>query len=326
MYKPADMALWRGPVHEEAITPTYRWDQKIQSWDQQRDLKHATVLLGFASDEGVRRNKGRLGARDGPRAIRRAIANMAYFQDQPCFDAGDVLCNGQNLEQAQILLAEKVTQILQFQGFPIVLGGGHEVAWGSFLGLVQHLEKTDSKRRIGIVNFDAHLDLRNPEPQANSGSAFRQIAHWCESSNRPFNYLVFGINPAANTQPLFEFAKQHQVVWFEDAFCSLERMSNLKKTLASLMKKIDVLYLTVCLDVFPASVAPGVSAPSALGVEPIVIIQLIKILKQLCNEQKVKFMMADIAEMNPQYDQAGITARLAARLVHEFVAQPMAKW
>ena len=40
-------------------------------------------LIGFACDEGVRRNGGRVGAKDGPRAIRAALANLAWHQDVP---------------------------------------------------------------------------------------------------------------------------------------------------------------------------------------------------------------------------------------------------
>ncbi len=42
------------------------------------DAEAASVLLGFASDEGVRRNQGRQGARHGPPALRRALANLAW--------------------------------------------------------------------------------------------------------------------------------------------------------------------------------------------------------------------------------------------------------
>ncbi len=50
-------------------------------------------------------------------------------------------------------------------------GGGHEVAWASFQGLVEHLHKakhlnkiqSEYNPKIGIVNFDAHFDLREFE-------------------------------------------------------------------------------------------------------------------------------------------------------------------
>ena len=73
------------------------------------------------------------------------------------------------------------------------------------------------------------------------------------------------------------------------------------------------------MDVFPAHVSPGVSAPSALGIDPVVVIKLIQHLKMLCPLHKVQWRISDIAELNPLYDQDGRTARLAARLLHELI-------
>src|SRR3954466_10555311 len=40
------------------------------------------VILGFASDEGVRRNKGRVGAAAAPAAIRAALGPLAFHPDR----------------------------------------------------------------------------------------------------------------------------------------------------------------------------------------------------------------------------------------------------
>ena len=40
-------------------------------------VEPGTVLLGFASDEGVRRNQGRVGAAEGPQKLREMLASMA---------------------------------------------------------------------------------------------------------------------------------------------------------------------------------------------------------------------------------------------------------
>src|SRR4029453_16925689 len=47
------------------------------------------VVLGFCSDAGVRRNKGRGGAPAAPAAIRSALAPLAFPLDRDGFDAGD---------------------------------------------------------------------------------------------------------------------------------------------------------------------------------------------------------------------------------------------
>lgn len=313
------MAVWQGRVDAEESTPALRWHQKVQRWNRTDPLNHCATLLGFACDEGVRRNQGRVGAREGPHAIRTALANMAYRGNSAAFDAGDIVCDDKSLEQAQALLAQHISHILAHDGFPLVLGGGHEMAWGSFQGIVQHLHNTGTGKSLGIINFDAHFDLRNPKPLPSSGTPFRQMANWCQDNGMPFHYQVFGINPVANTSALFHFAQQHDVVWYTDVECSQGNLQNLKTGLAGFVRRVDYVYLTICLDVFPASMAAGVSAPCAPGVDPALVIHLVKAVRQLCAEHEIALIMADIAEMNPTYDQEGLTARLAARMVHEIL-------
>jgi formiminoglutamase len=310
------MTIWQGRIDAEEDIAALRWHQKVQRWDRKTKLNHGATLLGFACDEGVRRNQGRVGAREGPGSIRSALANLAYHGNNDAFDAGDVYCDDKNLEQAQTLLAQHLSHILAHGGFPLVLGGGHEMAWGSFQGIVQHL---DAGKRLGIINFDAHFDLRNSKPQPSSGTPFRQMADWCQDNGVAFHYGVFGINPTANTSALFHFAEQHNVVWHTDVECSLSNLHSLQASLADFVQRLDYAYLTICLDVFPAGIAPGVSAPGAPGVDPAVVIHLIKAVRRLCMERKVALIMADIAEMNPTYDREGLTSRLAARMVHEIL-------
>ena len=88
------------------------------------------VLHGFAVDEGVRRNKGRVGAAKAPDAIRRNMSNFPVVSPNfKLLDFGNITCENQNLEKAQQDLAEKIYQILQKNAKSIVLGGGHEVTF-----------------------------------------------------------------------------------------------------------------------------------------------------------------------------------------------------
>ena len=94
------------------------------------------VLIGFCSDEGVRRNAGRIGAAAGPEACRHALANLAWHGTDPVYDAGDVVCAGEQLEAAQAALGKQIAQLLNDGQRPLVIGGGHEVAWGTWQGVV----------------------------------------------------------------------------------------------------------------------------------------------------------------------------------------------
>jgi formiminoglutamase len=72
--------------------------------------------------------------------------------------------------------------------------------------------------------------------------------------------------------------------------------------------------MSICLDVFSAAVAPGVSASQPLGVMPWDIISFVR---QLASSGKV--VSCDIAELSPRYDVDHQTAKLAAILIYEFI-------
>jgi len=62
--------------------------------------------------------------------------------------------------------------------FPIVLGGSHELAYGHFNGIVNHLKKqTKNSSKVGIINFDAHFDLRPYDNQGSSGTMLKKQIH-----------------------------------------------------------------------------------------------------------------------------------------------------
>jgi len=315
--KPANMSLWQGRIDNEPNA--LRWHQIIKPWNTTQQCDDATVLLGFSCDEGVRRNHGRVGAKDGPTAIRNALSNLAWHHDNIMFDGGDVICEGGQLEAAQQQLSQRVTAALQQDARPLIIGGGHEVAWGSFLGLSNYLQQSSPKSRIGIINLDAHFDLRDPAPQATSGTPFRQIAEYCHTQQQPFHYMVLGINPLANTTPLFAFAKAHNVTWRYDTECTHKQLPSITQQLDNFCQQIDELYFTICLDVFAPHSAPGVSAPSTIGIEPAFALQLIEVIKSSCIKHNVNWLISDIAEMNPAFDIDQRTARLAARLIESTV-------
>ncbi len=84
----------------------------------------------------------------------------------------------------------------------------------------------------------------------------------------------------------------------------------------------SAIYLTVCLDVLPPAVAPGVSAPSGLGIALHRAISLLRETLRLCGHRTPasKLLLADVAEFNPRHDPDGRTARTAARLVYELAS------
>jgi formiminoglutamase len=311
---PADchsMQLWQGRVDPEDDSP--RWHQRIQPLAAGSPA--GVALLGFASDEGVRRNHGRVGAVNGPQAIRKALANLAWHRQGPAYDAGDVVCADGDLDSAQSRLGQHVCALLDAGHLPIVLGGGHEVAYGSWQGIAAHLSRATAPGmdapRIGIINFDAHFDLRDPTHVHSSGTPFAQIAEQCAARGWPFAYACLGVSRASNTRALFQRAAQLNVLVREDREIGEGSLAAITEQLQGFIADCDVIYLTIDIDVLPACEAPGVSAPAARGV-PLALLE--PLLESVRDSGKLR--LADLAELNPEHDIDSRTARVAARLIH----------
>ncbi|MFC3283801.1 formimidoylglutamase [Litchfieldella rifensis] len=307
-----DMSPWAG--REDPEPDSLRWHQAIHPLAD--DTPAGVALIGFASDAGVARNQGRIGAAAGPRAMRKALANLAWHRHGRAYDAGDVHCHGNALETAQEQLGERLEQLLAAGHFPLVLGGGHEVAYGSWLGLARHFEKpplepANEAPTIGIINFDAHLDLRDPSHVPSSGTPFAQIAEQCQARGWPFRYACLGISRAANTRALFARAEALDVLVREDHEIHAGTLDTIGHELEAFITDCDAVYLTLDLDVLPAAEAPGVSAPAARGVPLALLEPLIGIVRD-----SGKLRLADLAELNPDFDIDNRTARIAARLIH----------
>jgi formiminoglutamase len=106
MYRIADTAPWTGRTDPAEGPRALRWHQRVLPLPQagapgaEVAAAPGVALLGFACDVGVARNPGRPGAFEGPTALRRALANLAWHRSGPAWDAGDVLCEGEALAGA----------------------------------------------------------------------------------------------------------------------------------------------------------------------------------------------------------------------------------
>lgn len=319
-------SCWQGridpiqPSSEEAdpSASSLRLHQTVEYQSLPQDFQQAAVLLGMPCDIGVRLNQGRVGAAEGPDVIRRTMANLCV-DHRKIYDVGDVRISDAGLSQWQQATADSITDILRRNGRPVLLGGGHEIAWASYSGAQQYLEQVNPNHKLGILNFDAHFDLRDPNPITSSGTPFRQMAENCRTTERNFKYLVIGINRLANTSVLFDYARQNQVQWIEDQDCQWPDFQSVCDTISDWISTIDALYLSLDLDVFSSAFAPGVSAPAALGLEPGVVLRLVKAILDEVKDQRKRILVADVAEMNPRYDVDSRTARLAARYVGQLL-------
>lgn len=95
-----------------------------------------------------------------------------------------------------------------------------------------------------------------------------------------------------------------------DDNCARDSWENSAKKLNAFIDQVDVLYVTIDMDAFPASIVPGVSAPAAKGIS---LDFAERCLEVIFASGKVK--MADFAEINPTYDIDGRSCKVTARLL-----------
>ncbi|MEE9165604.1 MAG: formimidoylglutamase, partial [Nitrospinota bacterium] len=338
-YKPSDKNRWQGRVDPDENS--LRLHQVIQFLDlkelhvtevatrrSQTSGKYKKIaLIGFCCDEGIRRNQGRPGAREGAGAIRNTLANSpVHFNEKvtQVFDAGDILyqesatTSDDPLLSTQLVLSTAIQILLSNRFFPIVLGGGHEVAFGHFHGIHSFLhsrENNKPKENIGIINFDAHFDLRAfQNNQGTSGTPFLQIAKLCGQDQ--FHYLCLGIQKTSNTKKLFHTAEELGVQYvLADEINERERQTEIMTKIETFIMKSEFIYLTICLDVFDSAFAPGVSAPASNGLGPQ---YFFPIMGKILRSNKVIGM--DIAEMSPAYDIDQHTAKLASLIFFNLIS------
>lgn len=263
------------------------------------------VLVGFPSDAGVRINGGRAGAAQGPGALREWLYRMtpdtrdvARFTEivKRTIDIGDLEISG-DVATDQNRLADVLAPFLERAAVPVVLGGGHETAFGHFLAHAQ------SGRRVEIVNWDAHPDVRAlRDGRAHSGSPFRQAVEHASKSCR--RYSVFGLAAHQTASAHVEFVRSHggQVMWNNEIT---------EAAIRDLYDEIDApAMISFDLDAVDQSLAPGVSAPCANGLSAR---HWLAAAREAGRSASVASM--DVVELNPLHDVDHRTARLAALTV-----------
>jgi formiminoglutamase len=274
------------------------------------------VLVGFPQDDGVSRNHGRPGAAEAPREIRLWLHRLTPWDgarginlaDNPPLDAGDVRRAG-TLEEAQEALGEVVGAILQAGAVPVVLGGGHETAYGHYLGYVA------AGLPVGIINVDAHLDVRPcPDGHGHSGSPFRQALEHVTHPLPGDRYVCLGAQPHAVSRQHDEYSRQQGCVvrWCSELQPSLaHHLGEQRDRLAAAGCRV---YVTLDADAVRMADVPGVSAPNPAGLSGQEVIAAAHLAG--CSSEVASL---DLVEINPRHDRDGQSARWAALVIWNFL-------
>ena len=169
-----------------------------------KEVKEGTVaIIGVPEDRGITANKGRAGAADGPDDIRRRLYRLtpgfsADFHRLRIADVGNIRTKDLTLEEVHQAETEAVAEITARGGLPIVLGGGHDLTYPGVAGLVKGANIGHDG--MGLINVDAHLDVRSDENGINSGTSFyRALTQLPDKALRGEAFVEFGIQEQYNS-------------------------------------------------------------------------------------------------------------------------------
>jgi formiminoglutamase len=272
------------------------------------------VILGFPQDEGVRRNNGRPGAAEAPSQIRQWLYRLTpgptgvSLTDRPPLDIGNIRIQG-SLEDSQLELGLILTEILKTAAVPIVLGGGHETAYGHYLGYV------GANLPVGVVNLDSHLDVRpRVDGRGHSGSPFREAMEHPTVALPGKRYSCLGAQPYSVSRQHYEFVRKEGGVihWCDTVRDTL--VDVFQRELDRLSRAGLRVYVTLDADVVAAADVPGVSAPNIAGLSGV---QLLSCARAAGYSPQVASF--DLVEINPALDHDQRSSRWAALAVWNFL-------
>ena len=270
--------------------------------------KAEIVILSCPQDEGVARNQGRVGAALAPDAIRSQFYKLTPFGiSAKIFELGDTIIR-ETLEETHDSHTKIVEQILRDGKKIIVLGGGNDVSYADG-GAVANVF---GRNNWLAFNIDAHFDVRADQPR-NSGTPYRQLLD--EQHLKPENFYEIGYQSQAVSPIYFDYLKKLGVnlISLEKFHISILR-SEIQEKLSTFDSQVSTFW-GFDVDSVRASDAPGVSAPSPIGLTANEFINLSDLAGTFPQTKIIEF-----TEVNPNFDIDNRTARLVAIAMHRFLS------
>ncbi|MBI4491355.1 MAG: arginase [Chloroflexi bacterium] len=219
-------------------------------------------------------------------------------------------------------LAERVAAARVRQELPIVLGGDHSVAIGTWAGLSRALPG----RRLGVLWIDAHPDLNTPETTPSHhahgmplaaivGRGHPLLAGLVPPGQRatPQQVALVGIRSIDPGEAAF-LAEHPELVALPAAEIQSRGSDWMLARLRAWLAPLEAVHLSLDLDALDPSWAPGVTTPVARGLRPAHVWAMLDLVLG-----QGKLVAADVVEYLPRRDRAGATAELAAEVVARLV-------
>jgi len=261
-------------------------------------------LLGVPWDWST---AGDPGARHAPAAIRWELARLPSYSPsiggltaRP-WDFGDVRVDPRDWEGSMGRIRRAAGVLFGRVEHALFLGGDHSIT-REIVGAL--LDDVDC---VGILMFDAHFDLREPEGGVTSGSWLAEL--YREYGGDRVKTVILGVGEYTNPSYLAEKAERLGIDYLGslEVYHDLEAAYRLVEKLAGY--RCDAYYVTVDMDHISEAYAPGVNSPSPIGLEPHHTLSLLAHAIPLLRPRGL-----DIVEVVPVKDRGGATVRLAARI------------
>jgi len=266
------------------------------------------VLLGVPYEEGTYWRKG---AKHGPAAIRDQMdklrpISMATGTRLPWtheeLNGGMLDIDPYNRELAFQLVQTAVSDSLAAGRPPISIGGDHSITIPILRAFSEHY----GAGGFGVIHIDAHSDTFPPINgyDLHHGAVFRVAVK--ERLIRPNDIIQLGLRGTVRDGGL-DFVREHGI-----RFATMEQWRRAGFSLAPFVPcQHSRFYLSFDIDVVDPAYAPGTGTPVPGGLTSA---EALDIIRALGDYQLVG---ADLVEVAPVYDTAGITALLASHIIFE---------
>ncbi|HXF69173.1 MAG TPA: formimidoylglutamase [Thermoflexus sp.] len=306
---------WLRPAERSPVPPD---PHDVRVGDLQvGELERARIaLMGVPFDTAV---IGRRGAREAPTAIRRALYRMTAFDLESgidlaerlrVIDLGDVAVVHGDIHETHRRVAAVVAQVVRRGLRPLILGGDHSLSYATIRGLKEGLEG----RPIGVIQFDAHHDLREPvDGEITSGTPFGRLL--AEGILEGARLVQIGLLGGRNSRFYAETARRYGIRTVPAARVhGGDPEAIAAEALAAVVEGTAGFFISFDMDVFDPAYAPGVSALSPGGLTAF---EGLSMVRRLAAHPACLGM--DLVETAPPLDPDGRTVALAAAVAYAFL-------
>ena len=300
------------------------FDLLSSSKNESGEGKMKVGILGYPCDIGVKRNNGRPGAKRGPDVVRNRLPKLGPLVNPEfeidlraklCLeDRGNVDVTSNSLEQIHDILTERVENILKEKDVLIVVGGGNDQSYCNVRGLMNALKSGE----VGVVNIDAHLDVRPllDGNRAHSGSPFRQLLTDSEfRKDGAGKFVEFAIQGNQSSAEHAQFVR--------DCGGDVIFLSQVKKHSGGAQKKLETVlksfgakrevFVSFDIDSIEGAYCPGVSCPAVIGLTAQDALDICFTAGQHPNTR-----LLDLSEFNPDIEEYR-TGTLVCNMIYYFL-------